>query len=419
MFQRKFRLIQAICGNFFEHYDMALFSLLTPFLASLFFHNDGSCSHLSSMAFFLLVTHVSRFFGALFFSFLGDSYGTEQIFIWSLLGVSITSLIFSLISPEYFLAPLLLGGVRCCQNFFAAAETPAGALFLLEDAPENEHDCLSALYDASSVFGGVFASIVLAYFSQYEGWIESYWSYFFLSGGIGGLLGVCIRRKNSSIRRKNSKKIRMIKRNYFYEVCNNYKSIFQIACGSGFSYSVYFFVFTFMSMTLPHMAQVSLGEVTVMNSYLLIADVFFLCLFAYGGFLKNRLVLLKSSVVSLVVFVPVCASYLAESTYFYIFWIRLFLVFLGTAFASTYYAWAYQIASQTKVPCFSLVMGTILGSQCIGYPGLWLSTFLFHKTYSPVMASLPILLSACLIFIILSLQRGQHSIDTKFPVQDI
>src|SRR5579862_8456534 len=73
-----------IIGNILEHYDNALFGLLAPFIASLFFEKSDPLTALILTYGMLPLGIVFRPLGSLFFGWLGDRYGRKQALSLSL-----------------------------------------------------------------------------------------------------------------------------------------------------------------------------------------------------------------------------------------------------------------------------------------------------------------------------------------------
>ena len=116
----RLQFLVVFLGNLFEHYDLALYSLLAPFFAALFFPKESYLSSLISTYAIIPIAMISRPLGALVFGYIGDYYGRRTALSLSLFGLAITSF-FLACAPTFqqigILAPLYLTVGRLFQNF--------------------------------------------------------------------------------------------------------------------------------------------------------------------------------------------------------------------------------------------------------------------------------------------------------------
>src|SRR5579862_656680 len=112
--------IIGIIGNIFEHYDSALFGLLAPFIASLFFETQDPVTALILTYGMLPLGILFRPLGSLFFGWIGDHWGRRQALFLSLTGMGVATVLMGCL-PTYatagIYAPLLLALCRILQNF--------------------------------------------------------------------------------------------------------------------------------------------------------------------------------------------------------------------------------------------------------------------------------------------------------------
>ena len=127
----RLQIWSAVLGNLFEHYDTALFGLLTPFLAPLFFPDHDPVSALILTYGIIPLGMVARPFGSLIFSYIGNTYGRRNALFLSLFGMGLVSASIAF-TPTYFqagvFAPMLLFLGRLLQNLFASGEIIGGAV---------------------------------------------------------------------------------------------------------------------------------------------------------------------------------------------------------------------------------------------------------------------------------------------------
>src|SRR3990167_5670084 len=142
--------IAGVIGNALDHYDQALFALLAPFIASLFFDKQDPVTALILTYGMLPLGLLSRPLGSLFFGWIGDRFGRRQALSYSLFGMALVTLSIGCLPTSSQIgiwAPILLGCGRLIQNFFTAGETIGGAIFVLEQTPESQRSLASSFYD--------------------------------------------------------------------------------------------------------------------------------------------------------------------------------------------------------------------------------------------------------------------------------
>lgn len=115
----KNHLWSACLGNFFEHYDTALFGFLSTFLAPLIFPDYDFLTALILTYAMIPLGMLARPVGALVFGYIGDKYGSKALFL-SLSGMGLLSFC-TAFSPTYaqvgWLAPVIFCITRIVQNF--------------------------------------------------------------------------------------------------------------------------------------------------------------------------------------------------------------------------------------------------------------------------------------------------------------
>lgn len=363
-------------GNIFEHYDNALFGLLAPFIAPLFFPEASPISALILTYGLMILGILSKPIGALVFGSIGDRYGRKRALFITLMGMAIVTCLMGCL-PTYKtvgpLAPILLALTRFCQSFFSAGETAGGAIFVLEHAEEKEKSFLSSLYDCSSILGLFLASFVVTVMSFKN---ADFWRIPFFLGGVCGICGLVIRlftEESYTVRKKISVKEHM------GMLWGNRRLIVPILLASGFSYTIYTSIFTLMNGFLPFVSNISRQQASASNTILLLLD---LCLLPVFGLLakkitKERLMMLSAFLI-FVLAIPLF-SLLQDASLQSAIFVRICLVTIGVAFSAAYHHWAQEQVPQEMR--FSLVaMGTALGSQLIGVPSAAISLVLYKQT---------------------------------------
>jgi len=192
--------IAGMVGNFLEQYDNALFGLLSPFIAPLFFEGKDPITALILTYSMLPLGLITRPLGSLVFGWIGDSIGRRQALFLSLTGMGLITVsmgclpLYKDIGPW---SPFLLALCRMFQGFFAAGEVAGGAIFVLERTPRAERSFVSSFYDASSIGGILLASAFVTLMAS-QGLIEEEWRYLFWTAGATAILGMVLRWKSSN-----------------------------------------------------------------------------------------------------------------------------------------------------------------------------------------------------------------------------
>lgn len=367
--------LAGVVGNFLEHYDNALFGLLSPFIAPLFFEGKDPITALILTYSMLPLGLVTRPLGSFAFGWIGDYFGRRQALFLSLTGMAVITVMMGCL-PLYKdigpWSPFLLALCRMFQGFFAAGEVSGGAIFVLENTPSTKRSLVSSYYDAFSIGGVLLASGFVTLMSS-QGLIEKGWRYLFWSGGTTAILGAILRWQSSKmsecIETSNNK-------TQFFSVLKEYiRPFLGIVFASGFSYTTYSFAFTLMNGFIPLVTLLSKTQVMQVNTILLVYDMLFL---PAMGYLASRLgkekVMIAGAVCTILFAVPM--FYLLDhASLGTVIAVRLAIISFGVAFAAPYYAWAIE-----RVPLrhrYSILsLGGAFGSQFIGMPTsatcLWL-----------------------------------------------
>lgn len=370
-------------GNLFEHYDAALFSLLSPFLAPLFFPNHDPLTALIFTYCIIPLGMMARPLGALIFGYIGDTHGRKEALALSLSGMAIITGLMGFL-PTYFqvgiLAPILLSIGRIFQNFFTAGEVMGGAIYLLENSPESQKNMISSLYDSSKIAGVLLASAGVSILCCMNS-IQDYWRILYFSGCFTAVFVAFLRVKvsfNSFFALSSHTTESSLK--FILKSCwKERQALMAIAVASGFSYASYTLSLVMMNGFVPLVSNVSKTEMMHLNTILLGTDFVLLPLF---GILSNKFSREKMMMLSGVI---------AMISGFPLFWlingaslttvicIRLLLVMIGVWFSAPFHAWSQTLVSAPHR--YTVIsFGYALGSQILGGPTAAISLWLFQKT---------------------------------------
>lgn len=364
-------------GNLFEHYDTALFSLLSPFLAPLFFPKQDPVIALLLTYAMIPLGMIARPFGALFFGYIGDTKGRKQALMLSLSGMAIVTACMGFI-PTYqqvgILAPALLSFARLLQNFFASGENVGGAIYLMEQSSEVQQDWVSSIFSASTVAGILLASFSVSFLCLISN-VQEYWRFLYYLGCLTALCTYGLRTQTTESFHPSSSSVKNI-----FKACWEQRMVLlTIAVAAGFSYSSYTIALVSINGFMPFISGITKEEMAHLTTFLLIVDFLALPLF---GLLAQRFSREKTMVIA-GLFAAISGlplfSLLAQSTVITVIIVRLVLVFIGVGFSAPFYSWAQNLIS----PAYRytlLSFGYAIGSQLFGGPSAAISLWLFRQT---------------------------------------
>lgn len=385
-----------ISGNVLEHYNQALYGFLTPVLAPLFFpFLDPIYALLCAYALFPL-TFLSKPLGAIIFGRLGDRIGRQKVLSITLLGMggaTASMACLPLYEQAGWLAPFLLTLGRLIQNFFAAGECTGGALFVVEEIEEKRRGWISSLFDASSIFGILLASIAATFFS-------ASWRWLYLAGTATAFTGFLFRR-NALQKTPPHQQIEM------GELWRHWRPMLAIASIVGYSYANYYLLTNFLNGFLPIVSLITAKQALGMNTTLLFLDFLLLPFFGYLTLrIEKEKLMLTALITGLVVSLPLfmlldgADAWLAAG-------VRLALTIIGVAFSAPYHAWA--IEQCPKELRFSIcAMGAAIGSRLIGAPMPVISLWLYQQTKWTGIAALPTIFTG--LFALSVLLRSRYAL---------
>lgn len=378
----RLQLVSTFLGNLFEHYDTALFGLLSSFLAPMIFPDKEPITALIYTYAMIPLGMLARPLGALLFGYIGDSWGRSRALFFTLAGMAIVSLGMAF-CPTYAqigaLSPLLFCIGRALQNLFSAGETMGGAIFLLENTPVKKHDLLSGLYNSSTIGGFLFASGGVTLLCTFH-LVENGWRVLYVLGGLTVLFGALIRQRMPSVG-KAAQKERLSEKlqDLLGTLWECKKPLVLIMLASGFSYACYIMALVLLNGFVPLVTTYSKVQMMSMNTLLLILDFCALPFFGWLASKFSREKIMLSAAFAVFIGLSPLLSLLSHGSLLTILFVRTTLVLLGVAFFAPFHAWAQEfIPTQQRYLIISF--GYALGSQLLGGPDAVISLALFKKT---------------------------------------
>lgn len=370
-----------LLGNLFEHYDTALFSLLSPFLAPLFFPGQDALTALILTYGIIPLGMIARPIGSLIFGYIGDTRGRKAALMLALIGMAIITGLMGFM-PTYqqvgILAPMLLSLGRILQNFFAAGEVIGGAIYLIENTPEDRKDMASSLFNASTVAGILLASIGVSVLCTLD-MVYEYWRLLYFLGCSTALFAAFLRIK-SPITPSLLSSTPVSSIQFVLKICwDNRNALIAIAMASGFSYATYTLALVMMNGFIPLITSISKTEMMHLNTILLIVDFLLLPFFGIIAcrFSREKMMFL-SGILAVVTGFPLF-FFLQGAALLTVILIRLCLVIIGVWFSAPFHSWSQNLVPSTHrytVVSFAYA----IGSQVLGGPTAAISLWLFQKT---------------------------------------
>lgn len=374
----------ALIGNILYHFDRALFGLLAPFLAPLFFPESDPITALIYIYCMIPLGLLTKSLGVFVFGRLGDTLGRAKVLSLTLMGMAVLTSIMGLLPTHAQagpLAPLLLLLTRLGFDFFAAAETTGSALFLMERSRPEKRSLVGSLVDASGILGTLLASCAVWLGASHP----NFWRVLFLAGSALGIVGWALRKIPNATQEGQ-----------FYIptltiLWNHRRLVLSIAAVSGFSYANYYLVTTFMNGYLPLISTISKAEAVSLNSLLLAFDLILLPLFGLLSIKVAKEKLMLFAIAGITAFsLPLyyslqdCSLLLAGA-------VRILLTLFGVCLAAPFHAWVYE-QSPPNHRYLVGAMGTLLGGKLFGSLFPALSLWSYHQFHLPFAPAIPLIL---------------------------
>lgn len=350
------RFLNAYFGNFFEHYDTALYGLLSPLFAKLFFAQFDYTIALILTYALLPLGKISKPLGAIFFGYIADTQSYEKALYYCLCGIAITTFSIGLLPTNNMFAPVLLTLIRIIQSFFTAAEpTIAGQTVLKDGSTEGEKNLLSSIYATSTIAGILFASFIVGGFYSLN-IIEQYWRLLYFIGGSAAVFALFF-RKQFVDEPLTIPKLQDLHQFVFSaeNFTMNKESFIALFLCSAFGYATYSMSFVLMNGFIPLMSNISKAEIVNMNTYLLLLDFLLLLLFGKISTYVDRTKLMTAALLTALFSSPFILTLLNNPTLTKVLILRTYFVIIGVWFSATFYAWCKSNITHNRCMVISLI----------------------------------------------------------------
>ncbi len=366
-----------VIGNALDHYDIALYALLTPFIAPIFFPTDDYIVQLI-LGYGLMSTGlITRPIGAFFFGRMATKYGPKTSLVITLGGVSISTLCIGLI-PGYstigIYAPILLVIIRIAQGLFASGEHSVSMLFIMEHVKNGNHAKASSYYLISTMGGMMIASWAATWVSASSD-PSYYWRLPFFASIFTGAVGLFLRFLLKDVQNppreqeKNGMEIIKINKN----------KLIRIIIVSSFSHMTYVIPFVFFNTFIPILhPNITQTAMLLQNSQLLMLDVVLLLI---CGWITDKMSYSKwMASMSFALFLTIIPAFylLSSSSMDVIIAVRLWIILIGVAFVAPLKAWFFKMLSgQEKY--LVLGVGYAIGAEFLGRSTTAICLFLWYE----------------------------------------
>lgn len=376
-----------LLGNVIDHFDASIYLFLAPVMAPLFFPYPDLVIALI-MAYGILATSiVARPVGTYIFGMITNNSGPSKALSYSLIGAGTTTLIVGIL-PDYhtigIAAPILLIIFRIFREIFAAGESAIAKLYIFQDKSEKEVFKSSYLYQTSTIFGIILASVAST-FVHYLDITNSWRTVFFLSG-FAAIIGYILRKNSIVVPKKHSKKLLKFYGHDGIKILWNHKAdLLRIAVVNSFSHLTYVIPFVTMNHLIPLITNIELETMMAINSCMLVFDM--VAIPSIGRIIHRfnpRDIMIISSITLALTIIPMW-YFIVDASLAYITFVRFWIVIWGIVFLCPLNLWCNnQIKGNKKY--IVVGMGTTLGASVIGKltPSVCLALYYATETYMSI-----------------------------------
>jgi len=394
MWQLTKKDMSILVGNALDHFDLSLFGFFAPLLGPVFFPAYDPVVQLILTYGLSITSLISKPLGTCLFGMIARQYGPLVGLSYSLIGVAIATVCIGCV-PSYasigWCAPLVLMGIRIIRGICASGESAIAKLYIMEGKSDHHALQVSYVYQSSSMFGTVFAS-VFATCAISTGYIHA-WRICFWLGGITGFVGYFLRYSDISQQHINSSHLfasyqpERIVVLWYNKIWDNKTNIGRIAIATCFSYVTYTIPFVFMNSFMPLISSISLEAMMALNTSLLICDMVLIPVIgAFTMRYNSTNVMMVASLVLSVTVLPLF-MFLPNASLGYITFVRMWIVVWGVIFLCPLNFWSKGFFHSSE-QYFLVGVGSTLGAAPLGRMTTSICLWIWYKTgiaYAPAL----------------------------------
>jgi MHS family proline/betaine transporter-like MFS transporter len=187
-----------IVGNMLEWFDFALFGMMAPLFATLFFSKEDASVDLPFL--FFALSAAARPIGGIVFGYMGDRLGRKTALLRTIVLMTIPIFLIGIL-PSYVqiggAATVFLAIFCFFQGFCMGGEFPGSVVFLVESSPPKLRGYIGSWAYFGVLFGMCLGAVDIYILNQslsasdFKAWG---WRLPFFFGAILGLIGIFLRR---------------------------------------------------------------------------------------------------------------------------------------------------------------------------------------------------------------------------------
>jgi MFS family permease len=375
MHKRKYNLAILI-GNLLDHYDTHIYTLLAPFIASVFFCDDLHLVGQIKAYGIASIGLITRPLGAAIFGRFASVIGPLKALKYSLIGVACSTFAIGLL-PNYqqigCFAPILLLLMRAMQSIFASGEGAIAGLYLISTNPQRR-SFFSSVYSLSTLFGMLIASLVAEKISKSSDPML-YWRVGFFLGFATSIVGILIRTSrykfDKVVTQHNFSSLDIIK--------SAKAKILRIGILNGFSYLSYPISFTIINTILPIVKDISISQALELNTYFILLDG---CVIPIAGLILKNIKVEKFMIICaclLIICSWILLWLLPASTIEQITLMRSFVVITGVSFSVALKIWTANVTDAHGAEKYLInALGGGIGMELLGRSSAVIALFTFQ-----------------------------------------
>lgn len=275
-------------GAILEYYDFAIYIYFAKSIGGSLIPLHDSTANLIATFGIMAVAAIFRPFGGLLLAHFGDTRGRKNIFIYTILLISLPSLAIAFI-PDYsqigIMATILLILLRAIQGVAIGGEIPGSIVYAYELSSTKNKALNTNIVVAGTNIGFFLASLIGAQLLAAQNLPVSTWRIAFIIGGIFGIISYFLRKylEETPEFTRYQKLITAKQRTPYRELLASYHQplLQMIAFGGVLAASLAVYSF-FMPSFLNQFYGIPLAAVLKINSYSL--SIFIVSAFLAGKF---------------------------------------------------------------------------------------------------------------------------------------